>query len=96
MEIQKLNTPTQELLKSALKYPTIELIIIELLENSIKAHADYIEILLEKEKLSFKDNGIGINNEILIKIIKNQGEGGLYDLNQISDMKIVTKNSSEC
>ena len=96
MELKLLNTPTQNLLKATVKYPSVDNIVYELLKNSLAALADYIEIIFKTTEICIRDNGSGIPYDILSAIVSRKIEGGLSHMQMISSLTIITKFENAC
>lgn len=90
MEISALDEKTRVLLESSVLFPDKEHIVKALLVNSVKAHADYIEVVVCEGNLEIRDNGIGFGSDILGCLTDNCS---LSKLKRVSNVLIVSKSS---
>ncbi|OMJ84173.1 hypothetical protein SteCoe_14724 [Stentor coeruleus] len=91
MEIKPLDDITQNLIKAASRFPSYEYIVGELLENALRALADYIEIVVGGNEVSVRDNGKGIPFEVLSSFVVGTIAGNLNILKALTEISICSR-----
>ena len=88
MELNLIDEESQSMIQSTFRFPGFVSVIRALVENSVKASADFVEVEIRDERICVKDNGCGISEEELNIKWCNKGDNSAWLLQKISKVSV--------